>query len=74
MSDYNTNIRQIIDENLNKDELDYNNMFLLPSSEIIDNLSIEQFIKICDIDEKDIYEIKCELFNKYLKNKIIDNI
>ena len=69
--------RPLIDKNINLNlSNELNNIYLLPSNEILDNISIEQLIKIMkpNSDEIDNYIIKCELFNKYMKNKIINNI
>ena len=54
-----------------------NDIFLLPENELIDKLSFEQLFNITDIhihqlDSQKIYKIKCKLFNKYFKNKIIE--
>lgn len=53
---------------------DTNNLFLLPDNESIDKISIDQLFKFFNLNEKDVYNIKCELFNKYLKNKIISEL
>ena len=72
MLDNQINNRPLIDTNNKK--IDYNNMYLLPSNEIIDNITIEQLTKMINLDENDIYSIKCFLFNTFLKNKIMNNI
>jgi hypothetical protein len=72
MIDNNIYLRPIINENLNNEIKD--NIYLLPSIELINNTSFEQLIKLCELNEKDIYELKCDIFNKFLKNKIISNI
>ena len=35
---------------------------------------IDQLFKFFNLNEKDVYNIKCDLFNKYLKNKIINEL
>ena len=76
MLDNQINNRPLIDKDINikNNMIDYNSIHLLPSNDIIDNISIEQLIKMINLDENDIYSIKCFLFNKFLKNKIMDNI
>lgn len=72
---YNFNIveRFIMNEKLNN--IEYNDLYLLPSNEYFDKLTIENLLKIAKIENNDdLYEIKCYIFNKYLKNKIINNI
>ena len=49
-------------------------MFLLPDFDTVNNLQFEHLIKISGIDENEVYKMKCYFFNKYLKNKIINNI
>lgn len=46
---------------------------LVPDSSI-DNVSIDSMLKVFNIDSTEIYLLKCELFNKYYKNKIINNL
>ncbi len=58
----------VIDNDVKKD------MYLLPSNEIIDEISFEDLIKVFNLNEKELYSIKTELFNRYLKNKIIGSI
>jgi hypothetical protein len=88
MTDMNIYNRQIIDKNpkINNDMCNITNnntinninnfddIYLLPSNDIIDNISIEQLIKLCNINDKEMYIIKCDLFNKFLKNKIMNSI
>jgi len=50
------------------------NVFLLPDNESFDKISIDQLFKFFNLNEKDVYNVKCELFNKYLKNKIINEL
>ena len=49
-------------------------IYLLPDNESLDKISIEQLVKILNINNKDIYHLKCELFNKYFADKIIKNL
>lgn len=49
-------------------------IFLLPDNESIDKIPIDKLLKYFNINDKEIYAIKCDIFNKYLKNKIIDAI
>ena len=61
------------DKNINiKNNLD--NIYLLPDNESFDKINIEQLIRSINIDSKELYDIKCYLFNKYLKNKIIKDL
>lgn len=49
-------------------------IYLLPDNESLDKISIEQLVKILNINSKDLYYLKCELFNKYFADKIIKNL
>jgi len=62
----------LIEKNIENYNLD--DIFLLPESDIVNKLPFEHLIKISGIDENEVYKIKCYFFNKYLKNKIINNI
>lgn len=66
MYDDNINNRPLLDNALNT--LDKNNIFLLPDSELLNKFSIQQMIE--KIEPKEIYALKCQLFNKYYINKI----
>jgi len=67
--------RPLVDKNLNNSlSKNIDNIYLLPSNEILDNITLEQLIKLINLNDNENYLIKCELFNKYLKNKIINNI
>lgn len=59
---------------INNDSKITENIFLLPDNESLDKISIEQLIKCFNINDKEVYKIKCELFNKYYKDKIINQI
>jgi hypothetical protein len=67
--------RQLLTNNINKntlnETLEYLN--LVPDSSI-NNVSIDNMLKIFNIDENEIYLIKCYLFNKYFKKKIIKEL
>ena len=63
--------RRLLINNRVLDDKIKENIFLLPDNESIDKISFDQLIKAFDIDEKEIYNLKCELFNKYFKHKII---
>jgi len=43
---------------------------LLPDNNSVDKISIDQILSSCKLDEREMYYIKCELINKYFKNKI----
>lgn len=80
LTDLNIDNRPIINDNIYEETYsdilsdDIDDIYLIPSNEIIDNISVEYLIKTCNLNKNDIYELKCELFNKYLKNKIINNV
>ena len=46
---------------------------IVPDSSI-DNVSIDSMLKIFNIDSNELYLIKCELFNKYYKKKLISEL
>ena len=50
------------------------NIFLLPDNSLVDKVTIDQIIGAFNMTEKDIYHIKCEIINKYFKDKIISMI
>ena len=49
-------------------------IFLLPDNSLIDKVTIDQIINAFNMTEKEIYQIKCEVINKYFKDKIISMI
>jgi len=53
---------------------DIDNIFLLPDNDNLSKISVDKLLTIFNIDSNEIYKIKCELFNRYLKNKIINEI
>lgn len=63
--------RFLMNKNSSLHNQNLDDIFLLPENELIDKLS---FNENCDvnIDAPELYKIKCELFNKYYKNKIIE--
>lgn len=50
------------------------NLLILPDNDSFNKVSIEQLIQIINLDEKELYSLKCEIFNKYLKKNIICNM
>ena len=70
LSNNNINTRELIIEK----NIENKNIFLLPDYDILNKLPLEHLIKISDIDENEVYRMKCYFFNKYLKNKIMNNI
>ena len=63
---------------LNNDNIDnidnIEDIHLVPDNDIIDKLSIDNLLKIFNVNNEEIYNIKYEIFNKYLKNKIINEL
>ena len=68
---FDNNINNSSNENIKIKDLD--SIYLLPDNEILDKISFEQLIKLAQIDENELYKIKCSIFDKYLKNKIFSN-
>ena len=56
-----------------KNESILNEITLVPDNSI-DNIPLEQLIKVFNINDKELYKIKCELFNKYYKKKVVNEI
>ena len=50
------------------------NLLLLPDNDSFNKVSVEQLVQIINLDEKELYSLKCEIFNKYLKKNIICNM
>ena len=75
-------IRLLYENNLENrllinDEIKINNVdevFLLPDNILIEKISIQQILNFTNIDDKELYNLKCEIFNKYLKKKIISEL
>jgi hypothetical protein len=71
---YENNIdnRLLIEE---ADDIDEDSdIFLLPDNAQLNKVSIDTMIAHLKISDKDLYKIRCEIYNKYFKNIIIDNI
>jgi hypothetical protein len=64
--------RILLNNNVKIDNID--DVLLIPDSDIINKLSIDNLLNIFNINEKDINNIKCEIFNNYLKDMIIKNL
>ncbi len=70
--DNNLENRPLLNNNIDKDILNENaNIINLVPDNSINNVSIDSMLKIFNIDSNELYLIKCELFNKYYKNKLI---
>lgn len=50
-----------------------NDIHLVPDNDLINKFSIDSLLNIF-IGNEEIYNIKCDIFNKYLKNKIINEL
>lgn len=48
------------------------NIYLLPDSDSIDNISVENIIKLANIDNEELYKLKCHIFDKYIKKRIFN--
>lgn len=64
----NLDSRLLYDNNSNITNLD--NIYLLPDNEILEKITFEQLLNMVKVDENELYKIKCDIFDKYLKNKI----
>lgn len=64
----NINSRTLLN-NMNKIK-DIDDIYLVPDNNLLYNISIDNLLQYFKINNNDIYEIKCDIFNKYLKNKI----
>ena len=71
MYDNNINNRLLIND---VHKIEENNIYLLPEYSLIENISIEQLIQSFNLNNTQLYSLKCYLFNKYLKNKIIKHL
>jgi hypothetical protein len=75
-------IRLLYENNLENrllinNEVKINNVdevFLLPDNISIEKISIQQILNFTNIDDKELYNLKCIIFNKYLKKKIISEL
>lgn len=72
LTDNNIEYRQIL--NVNSVKRDINTFFLLPDEDSFNKIPIEHLIKIFNLDEQELYKLKCDLFNKYLRKNIICNM
>jgi hypothetical protein len=45
-------------------------MYLLPENIGLDNINVEQLIQMLRLTDADIYKIKTEIINKFMKGKI----
>jgi hypothetical protein len=72
LTDNNIEYRQIL--NINTVKRDVNTFFLLPDEDSFNKVPIEHLIKIFNLDEQELYNLKCDLFNKYLRKNIICNM
>ena len=59
---------------LDNENININDVVLIPDNEIIKRLSIDNLLNIYNISNDEINNIKHEIFNKYLKTKIISEI
>ena len=62
--------RPLLENNINLQE-SFDSIFLLPDNESLEKISIDDILKNSNIDEKNLYLIKCDFFNKFYKNKIM---
>lgn len=60
--------------NINSVKRDVNNFFLLPDEDSFNKIPIDHLIKIFNLNEQELYNLKCDLFNKYLRKNIICNM
>jgi hypothetical protein len=75
-------IRILYDNNIdnrlliNKKDIikDSSNIYLLPDNIHLNNIDINMLLSIINIDDKELYNLKCYIFNKYLKKKIVNEI
>jgi hypothetical protein len=71
---YDNNINERLLLNSSPQTVDLNNLFLLPDNDNIDKIPIDKLLKFFNLNEKEVYLLKCELFNKYLKTKIMSEL
>lgn len=72
LTDNNIENRLIL--NINSVKKDINKLFLLPDEDSFNKIPIEHLIKIFNLNEQELYNLKCNLFNKYLRKNIICNM
>jgi hypothetical protein len=71
---YDNNINERLLLNSGPQEVNLDDLFLLPDNENINKIPIDKLFQFFNLNEKDLYTLKCELFNKYLKNKIMSEL
>jgi hypothetical protein len=49
-------------------------IYLLPDNMQMNNITLDKMIQFMELTDKDVYKLKCDIFNKYFKNKIIDDL
>ena len=69
----NLDSRLLFDNSNNNQIIDLDHIYLLPDNEILDKISFEQLLKLVQINENELYKLKMDIFDKYLKNKIFRN-
>ena len=65
--------RELIDEK-EIDEEHEENIYILPDNSSLSKINIDKLINFIGIDDKELYNLKCYIFNKYFKSKIINEI
>jgi len=75
LNENNLETRHLLQNKITKNILNEVNdcISLVPDSSI-DNVSIDDMLKVFNVDSTEIYLLKCEFFNKYYKNKIINEL
>jgi hypothetical protein len=75
LNENNLDNRPLLQNKITKNVLrELNECITLVPDSSIDNVSIDDMLKVFNVDSKEIYLLKCEFFNKYYKNKIIDEL
>ena len=74
-------IRILCDNNIenrlllnNEKKINDSSVYLLPDNFHLNNIDINTLLSFINIDDKEMYHLKCYIFNKYLKKKIINDI
>ena len=65
--------RELINET-NIDEENEENIYILPDNASLSKINIDKLVNFIGIEDKELYNLKCYIFNKYFKNKIIDEL
>ena len=65
--------RELIDEK-EIDEENEENIYILPDNSSLSKINIDKLINFIGIDDKELYNLKCYIFNEYFKSKIINEI